>query len=226
MPPTLLSIQVGRVQTLGSDAASDPHDRTWTTGFFKAPVAGKVHLGPAGLAGDEQADREHHGGADKAVLAYAAAHYDLWRTELGEPNMSFSGFGENLTVLDLDETNVCLGDVWSVGETLLEITQPRIPCWKLARRWRRTDLAALVIENGRTGWYLRVLTPGSIAAGDPLKLVERKHPEWTIARAHQVMHHHKRDRDQTAALASVPELATAWKQTLEKRLAALKVAGG
>src|SRR5580765_2879921 len=110
--PTIVSIQVGRPIKYIQEAAIDGKSRSWTTAYFKAPVEGSVALNETGVAGDEQADRENHGGIDKAVLAYSADHYAYWRLHLGLPDMPYGGFGENLTIAGLDETSVCIGDRW------------------------------------------------------------------------------------------------------------------
>jgi MOSC domain-containing protein YiiM len=216
-PPTLVSSQVGQPTKYGRDDAADPHDRSWTTAFFKSPVAGPVFAGRTNIVGDAQADLENHGGVDKAVLAYAASHYDLWRRELARPELCFGGFGENLTIAGLTEESICIGDVWSLGEAMFQVSQPRQPCWKLARRWRITELAALVIANGRTGWYLRVLQAGWIEAGQDLTLIERPHPNWTVARANEVMHHRKSDKALARELTALPELSASWQASLRKR---------
>jgi MOSC domain-containing protein YiiM len=216
--PTLLSIQVGQPTNYGRDNAADPHDRAWTTAFFKTPTAGPVFVTRTNVAGDRQADLENHGGVDKAVLAYAASHYDAWRSELGMPDLPFGGFGENLTIGELTEALVCVGDVWLLGEVLFQVSQPRQPCWKLARRWRITDLAAQVIANGRSGWYLRVLREGWIEAGQDLTLVDRPHTDWSIAQANEVMHHRESDLQLASELASLPELSAAWRESLQGRL--------
>lgn len=217
--PVLASIQVGLPRPCGTDGAADPMDRPWTTGFWKQPVVGLVRLGVTNLEGDGQADLVHHGGPDKAVLAYSADHYVAWRGELGLPDLPFGAFGENFTIEGLTEADVCLGDTWIVGnETRVQVSQPRQPCWKLARRWRIKDLALQVQETGRTGWYLRVLTEGVVAAGMPLRLVARPHPAWPVARANRVMHRDKDDLRSAAALAAVPTLAASWKTTLLRRV--------
>jgi MOSC domain-containing protein YiiM len=216
---TLLSIQVGQPQVYACGPEEPVGTPPWNTGFFKLPVTGPVSVRRTNLAGDGQADRKNHGGRDKAVLAYAASHYDLWRAELPATHFVFGGFGENLTIAGLTEYEVCIGDVWSLGTALLQVSQPRQPCWKLARRWQIKELATLVVANGRTGWYLRVLQEGEIEAGQPLALVERRHAAWTVSRAHRVMHHEKKQRDQAAELAALPELSRSWKNTLRRRLA-------
>ena len=215
----IVSIQVALPRTYGSAAAADPHDQLWTTGFFKQPVSGPVFVSRMNLAGDGQADLEHHGGVDKAVLAYSADHYPQWQEELNDPALPFGGFGENLTITGLDEHSVCIGDTWQAGEVVFQVSQPRQPCWKLSRRWRTGDLAARVIANGRSGWYLRVLTEGVISSGCAISLVERPHPEWTVARASDVMHHQKRNVRLRAELASLPLLSASWQTTLAKQKA-------
>jgi MOSC domain-containing protein YiiM len=220
--PVLISIQVGTPQTYGRPDAEHPCDKSWTSAIFKMPVVGRVAVGQCGVAGDSQADREHHGGEDKAVLCYSADHYPGWRETLGPDSSQYGGFGENLTISGLTEELVCIGDLWQVGaDVLLQVSQPRQPCWKLARRWRIEDLVAQVQQNGRSGWYCRVLAPGCVEAGQRLVLRDRPHPHWTIAAASQVMHHQKHDATAALELAAVPELARSWQGSLAARAARL-----
>jgi len=213
----LSSIQIGAPKSYGSEEAADPHDKSWTTGFFKTAIAGLVFAGKTNLAGDGQADLVNHGGVDKAVLAYSADHYPIWREELGMPAMPAGAFGENLTITGLCEKTVCIGDILRIGPVTFEVSQPRQPCWKLARRWRMHELTAFVVRNGRTGWYLRVLEEGWIEAGMAVELLERPNPAWSIARANEILHHHKTDLPLTLELADVPRLANSWVQELHER---------
>lgn len=216
--PFLSSIQVGLPRHFGQEGAANPMDRPWATGFFKEPVTGSVWLGATNLVGDGQADLVHHGGPDKAVLAYSADHYDFWRRALHISALPFGAFGENLTVEGLTEADVCIGDTWRIGdEAVVQVSQPRQPCWKLARRWRIKSLALQVQQTGRTGWYFRTLTEGAVAAGMPLILVARPHPEWTVERANHVMHLEKADPGEAAELAAIPLLSASWQTTLTRR---------
>lgn len=216
---TLASIQIGDARTLGSEAARDPFDQLWTTGIFKTPVTGPIALGALGLAGDHQADPTVHGGPDKAVCVYSADHYDAWRASLGITPFEHGAFGENFTIAGLQEDGTSIGDIWSVGEALVQVSQPRQPCWKLARKWRVRDLTDQVVASGRTGWYFRVLRGGQVQAGDALALVERPHPQWTIAAANGVMHYREGGRAAAAALAGLPALSESWRETLAHRVA-------
>jgi len=213
---SLRSIQIGKPKSYGVEGAAETHDKPWTTGFFKTPIEGAIFVGRTNLAGDGQADLKHHGGVDKAVLAYSAENYPKWRADINR-DLPFGAFGENLTIAGLNEETVFIGDIFSIGEVLFEVSQPRQPCWKLARRWRMNELVIMVINNGRTGWYLRVLREGQIQSGMPVTLLERPNPEWPIARANHILHHHKKDLDLTLQLAAVPRLAHSWVNELNER---------
>lgn len=219
--PTIVSIQIGQVQRLEYESPTDGRPRSWTTAFYKQPVGGSVFVGPLGLAGDAQADRKHHGGPDKAILGYAAAHYPHWQEEWGIATLLPGAMGENLTLANLDETTVCVGDRWRAGDVVLEVSQPRQPCWKMGRRWQRPELPKRVIQTGRTGWYFRVLQTGELHAGMPLELLERPYPEWTVSRANTVMYERPGQRALLEELANVPPLSHAWREELLDRLASL-----
>ena len=216
---TIISLQIGRAQTYEDHGAADGKGRSWQTAFFKSPVTGSIHFGELGAAGDEQADRKNHGGIDKAVLAYSADHYGFWREELSLPDMPFGGFGENLTIAGAQESTVCIGDRWQAGHVLFEVSQPRQPCWKMARRWQLVDLPKRVIQNGRSGWYLRVLNAGELVAGESIELLSRPRPTWTIARASRLLYHEPDNVAGLQELADVPELSRAWREELLERIA-------
>lgn len=217
--PVIVSIQIGRSATYTYDRPADGKASTWQTAFFKLPVAGHARVGRLGILGDQQADLKFHGGVDKAVLAYSADHYEHWRQHLNLPEMTGGGFGENLTIAGLDESTVCIGDHWQAGAVLFEVSQPRQPCWKMGRRWQIPDLPKQVIANGRSGWYLRVLQEGELAANANIALTHRPHPSWTITRASQILYHEPDNIDGMQQLASLPELSLAWKEELRERMA-------
>ena len=166
----------------------EPAGRIWMTGFYKQPVEGAVWLGRLGLEGDGHADLEHHGGYEKAVLAYSNCHYPFWKKTFAMDPV-FGGFGENFTIDELEENLVCIGDVYRVGEAQLQVSQPRRPCWKLSKRWQVRDLALHVQNSGKTGWYFRVLMEGCVQSGASFELIKRPNPEWTIAIVNEIMYH-------------------------------------
>jgi MOSC domain-containing protein YiiM len=208
------SIQVGLPRTEGDPASDDPMQRQWTSAFDKRAVHGAVRVDWTNLEGDRQADLRVHGGVDKAILAYASAHYDAWRLQLSNPGLPPGAFGENLTVDGLEESTVCIGDRWKVGEVRLEVSQPRQPCWKVARRWQNKLLTKWVGQSGKTGWYLRVLQCGSIAAGDPIELIDRPFPQWTVARCNDFLMSREIDAIALYELMHLPPLADAFKKDL------------
>lgn len=208
------SIQVGRSRCF--DAANDS-SKPWISAIIKTQVNGAVTVGENGLDGDEQSDLVHHGGVDKAILVYAVSHYPIWQGRYPASGFSPGGFGENFTVAGLDERTCCIGDVFEVGTCLMEISQPRQPCWKLARRWDIAKLALEVQNEHRTGWYMRVLRPGLVQAGDEMVLLERRHVDFTIARALAVMYANPRDAQIDRELANLPQLSESWKTHLNSR---------
>lgn len=209
--PILVSVQVGRPRRHGTADSTHPLDRPWESGIFKEAVAGPVWLGDLNLAGDAQADLENHGGPDKAVLGYSADRYPEWREELGIPDMPYGGFGENFTIAGLDERTVCIGDTWAVGEALVQVSQPRLPCWKLARRWRLRDLPGRVVEGARGGWYYRVIGEGFVRSPQPMRLLERPCPELTVARV-LLAYRDGAEDSMRRTLASCRFLSPAWRE--------------
>ena len=207
----LLTICVGRPQTrIDPTARRDPE---WTSAIWKSPVDAPVGIHSLGLEGDAVANPEAHGGIDKAVMAYSADHADAWRAELPDLDTAAGAFGENLVVTGGDESTVCLGDRWRIGLIELEVSHPRQPCWKLARRHQQPDLPKRVVKNDRCGWYLRVLTEGVLAPG-PIETFERPHPDWPIARVAGVFYGHVGTASDVRELASLPVLADDWRQGL------------
>lgn len=187
------------------------------TAIAKRPAAGAVALGATSLAGDEQADKVHHGGPDKAVCVYFARHYPHWASVLGRP-LEAGAFGENLTVDGAAEEDVRIGDIFRLGDAALQVSQPRVPCFKLSARHERPTFEGEVKASGFTGFYFRVLRPGSVAAGDTLVLEAADPAGVTIAEANRVMHRDPDDLDALRRLLAVDALADSWRAPLRKRL--------
>ncbi len=158
-----------------------PRDVLWkgetvTTSIFKSPVDGPVALRRHNLEGDQQADLSVHGGPTKAVYVYPSEHYEFWKRELPDAELSWGSFGENFTVAGLDEDHVCVGDEYRVGTARVVVTEPRMPCVKLAIRFDRADMLKRFLKSQRTGFYFGVVEEGSLQAGDELESVSR-HPD-------------------------------------------------
>ena len=198
-----------------------PYTRPGTrSGIDKQVVDGPVAVGTLGLAGDEQGDTRAHGGPDKAVHHYAFEHYAPWRAELGALLvLSRPGaFGENLSTHGVTEAGICLGDRVRVGSVLLEVSQSRQPCWRLNDRFGVPDMARRVQQTSRTGWYYRVLEPGTLQAGDALRLVARPWSEWPLSRLIDVLYHQAIDAGVLQAMSALP-LTPSWRRLVDARLA-------
>ncbi len=211
---------VGRVVSVRTGAVRQ-HDRpdwdkaarrTWTTAFWKDAIAGPVRIGRLGLDGDKQADTRVHGGPEQAVLMYAESNYAFWRSLAGLEGMGPGGFGENLTVSGIAETDVCVGDELEVGSARLQISSPRGPCAAISRRWNAEWLLPRVRSERRTGWYLRVLGEGEVKLGDELHLVARAHPGWTVDRLLALRFITPRPADALAEAAALEALAPEWRE--------------
>jgi MOSC domain-containing protein YiiM len=184
---TLLSIQVGKPQHYTAiSAASKP--MVWSTAIYKQQVEGRVWLGFLNLEGDKQADLTVHGGREKAVMVYSAEHYPFWREQLPKVEFVHGAFGENFTVSDMTEETVCLGDIYTIGEAVVQVTQPRQPCYKLALKLQTRDIGKRVVKSGFSGWYLGVLKEGYVEAGQTFALMERPYPEMTITHTNDGMY--------------------------------------
>ncbi|MFL5735567.1 MAG: MOSC domain-containing protein [Chloroflexia bacterium] len=155
--------------------------RTVLTGIFKEPVEGRVAVRQHNLQGDRQADLKVHGGPKKAVYAYPAEYYAFWREQFPDMDLPWGMFGENLTVEGLLDDTVRIGDRFQVGSAQLVVTQPRLPCHKLALKFGREDMLKRFLESGFTGFYFSVLTEGEVGAGDPIVLLDRDEDRPTVA---------------------------------------------
>ncbi len=190
-----------------------------SSGIAKSPRDGALRVTPVGLEGDEQGDLRVHGGVEKAIHHYPREHYAAWIAELGEHPllMQAGAFGENFSTSGWSEADVCLGDRVRAGTALLEVSQGRMPCWKLNDRFEVAGMSLRVQESGRTGWYYRVLEEGVVAAGDILQLVERRHPDWSLLRLSEVLFDRRADAELLRQCLALP-LTPSWRRTLERRL--------
>jgi MOSC domain-containing protein YiiM len=209
---TLRSVHVGRVAPLGP--------QNTPSGFIKSPTAGIVAVHELGLAGDEQADHRVHGGRDKAVYGYAVSHYEAWRRDFPEHADQFQpgAVGENLAIDGLTEADICVGDVHAIGTALLQVCQPRQPCFKFALRFGDDRLPAAMTINGRAGWYYRVLQTGHLSTYDKVELHERPNPDFSFARLVELINHRNATAEELARLANMPGLATQWRARIRKAL--------
>lgn len=208
----LLTISRGLPQTVvnnGSPVA---------TGIFKTPVDQPVNVTATGLEGDGQADLENHGGLDKAVYAYTVENYAYWQETLGRPAMPHGQFGENFTVEGMPDEQVCVGDIFRVGALLMQVTQPRVPCFKLGIRMTMPEFVGLFMVSGRVGFYLRVLEGGVVQAGAGIARVHADEEALNIRDCMLALQECPRQQEVIRRALSVSALSDAWRASLLRRI--------
>ncbi|MBI4984407.1 MAG: MOSC domain-containing protein [Rhodocyclales bacterium] len=194
------------------------------TGIFKSELAEPVWLGSEGLAGDAQADRRVHGGPEKALHQYPAPHYARLATAFPQAAARLvpGSLGENLSVGAWDESAVCIGDVFRLGDARIEVSQPRSPCWKIDCRFAVAGMTGLIAAAGITGWYYRVIEAGAVAPGDVFELLDRPAPAASIAHCWTQWQAPQPDAAVLTVLAALPALSPNWRQKLAARAAAAR----
>jgi MOSC domain-containing protein YiiM len=211
----IISINVSKVREI------DTQGMAVQTGIFKTPVSGRKMLRALGLEGDAQADLENHGGVYKAVYAYPFEHYAYWARELNRNDFGFGQFGENLTVEAMLEDEVSIGDVFRIGSAVVEVTQPRSPCFKLAIKMGRPEFPKLFLASARTGYYLRVIEEGEISAGDIVERIGRDAEPVSVREVSHVMYFDQKNLSAIERVLKVQALSPSWRVSFEERRAAL-----
>ena len=209
----LLSVNVSRPREV------EHGSETVTTGIFKEPVDGRVMLGTLNLDGDGQADLVGHGGIYKAAYAYSVENYKYWKRELGREDLSFGQFGENFTVEGMPEDEVHIGDVFRVGGALVEVTQPRVPCYKLGIKMGVRGFEQKFLASCRVGFYLRVLEEGEVGAGDVLDLVTTNPEQITVREMCHLLYFDPENLEGARKALRISALSPGWRQSFEARLA-------
>jgi len=214
--PKILAVSVGLPRTF------DYHGRPAKSAIWKTPVSGRVAARGVNLAGDDQADRGAHGGPDKAIYAYAVEDARWWETREGRP-FAYAEFGENLTTEGIDVNAAFVGERWAVGSTVLEVSEPRVPCWRLGVRMNDPGFIRRFTEAMRPGTYLRIVSGGDIGAGDEIKVVSK--PDHTLS-VRDVFRIYTRDRGEVSRLLEAPQMSEAWRRWAKDTLARKAVAAG
>jgi MOSC domain-containing protein YiiM len=208
----VISVNVGQSRLLRVG------DREVPSGIFKSPVAEGARLEREGFAGDVQADRRVHGGPEQAAYAYPSEHYAHWRAFLGDADLPWGYFGENLSVEGLLESDVAVGEVLRMGDARVRVTRPRGPCSKLAARVGRPHFVAEFLETGRLGFYLSVVDAGVVRPGDAIERLERPHGAVTMAELIAALHAPEADPRLLERVAAAPHVAEKHRQTITTRL--------
>ncbi len=211
-PMRVLSVNVGLPREVALD------NGRLLTSIFKAPVSGRVAVREHNLAGDQQSDLTVHGGRAKAVYAYPHEHYAFWQEQLPDVELKPGHFGENLTIDGLLEDHVHVGDRLKVGTAELVVTQPRLPCFKLALRFSRADMLRRFQKSGRSGFYVAVHAEGDVAAGDAIEILERHPAAVSITELLHVYFDDGVDPARLREIMAIPALSDAWRAEFQERL--------
>jgi MOSC domain-containing protein YiiM len=211
----LVSLNVGVPRVVMSNG--DPV----STGIFKKPVAGRVMLRTLNLDGDKQADLSVHGGPSKAVYAYPSEHYEYWKREFPQMQLPWGMFGENFTTAGMFESEVNIGDKFRVGSAIVIATEPRMPCYKLAIKFRRPDTVKRFLASEHTGFYFAVSQEGEVGAGDPIELVERNKDNLTVSDVTALYTREKNNVGLLRRAIEVTALPESWRSYFQSRLASL-----
>jgi MOSC domain-containing protein YiiM len=182
--------------------------------IWKSPVAGRVAARGVNLAGDDQADRRAHGGPDKAVYAYAVEDLRWWAQEIGRP-LQHGELGENLTTEGIDANGALVGERWTIGTTVLEVSEPRVPCWRLGVRMNDKLFPRRFTEALRPGAYLRILVEGDVGAGDEIQVLERPDHELSVR---DVLRIYAFDRQEVGRLLAIPGMSESWRTWAQRYL--------
>ncbi|TXK75119.1 MOSC domain-containing protein [Paenibacillus sp. N3.4] len=215
MTMEIVSVNVGLPKTIVH------HGKELVTGIYKSPVSSSLYMSKIQLDGDGQADLTVHGGVDKALCVYPREHYAFWENMLGR-ELELGTFGENLTVTGLLEEDVCIGDTFAIGEVIVQVSQPRQPCHKIAKRLDLQDAAVQVQDMGYTGFYFRVLQEGIIPLQPTLKLIAKHEAGITIAFANRIKYHDKMNVEGLRQIANLDVLSASWRASFGKRIAELQ----
>lgn len=205
-PGKVLSVNVGRAREF------DYNGRSAKSAIWKSPVSGRVAARGVNLEGDEQADRKAHGGPDKSVYAYALEDMRWWERKLGL-SLQHGQFGENLTTQGIDVNDALVGERWEIGTTVLEVSEPRVPCWRLGVRMKDERFPHRFTEALRPGTYLRIIVEGELGAGDEIRVVDKPNHDVTIRDVFRI---YTRDRSEVERLISIPRLSESWKKWAER----------
>jgi len=196
--------------------------KTVTTGIFKEPVEGRIRLRTLNLDGDRQADLSVHGGLSKAAYAYPIEHYEYWREQLPGVDLPWGMFGENFTTEGLREDSVNIGDRFRIGSAEVMVTEPRLPCYKLAAKFGRDDIIKRFLHSGRTGFYFAVMQEGEVGTGDGIELVSRDEHSVTVADITRLYVREKDDVDTLRRAVNVTALPESWRGYFHKRIEKLE----
>jgi MOSC domain-containing protein YiiM len=217
--------QFGRMKPLKiiSTNIAEPKTIVWqgeevTTGMYKKATTNSLFLTANGVKDDSVIDTRYHGGTDKACYFYSADHYEMWKQEYPDLDWEWGMFGENMTVEGLNEADVRIGDIYELGLAIVQVTQPRQPCFKLGHRFNDAKMVQKFISKKLPGVYVKVIREGNVSAESTMHLIARNPENMTVAEVFDLIYNGKQNPEKVKAAINMPELADSCKKDLQKRM--------
>ena len=218
MRACVVSVQIGKTKAYGDASKKSFEEKAWQTASFKEPIHKPAFVSFMGLYGDEVADTLHHGGIDKAVFANSYENYPLWEKFLHVSPLPMGALAENLTLSGVHEHTVCLGDIHHIGSVILRVSQPRKPCWKIAKRWNAKHFTEEIYISGLSGWYYQVLQEGLVCKNDTIFLEEKGKGGISILEANRAFKDPQASQQCLKNILNIPLIAPSYLESIEKRL--------
>jgi MOSC domain-containing protein YiiM len=217
---SVVSLQIGKIKIIKDSSIKDGQ---WSTGSYKEPVSNIRDVTFNGINGDEVSDLIHHGGEHKAIFANSVENYKQWAKYLEKDSLKYGALAENLTLSSIKEEDVCIGDIHKIGTTILEVSQPREPCWKISKKHNNKTFTKHIYNSGRTGWYYRVLEEGQIKQNNDVELIRRIKNPITILKANEILREPLENKELLNHLINLDILGEPFRKSLLKKSLIKKV---
>jgi MOSC domain-containing protein YiiM len=208
----IISTQISKVKKI------DDGDKLWETGSFKDITTKKLTIKKDGIVGNEVSDTIHHGGEHKAIFANSLLNYPIWEQYLQIQKLQYGALAENLTMTNIDENTVCIGDIHQIGSVVLEVSQPREPCWKIGQKFKHKTFTKYIYDSGQTGWYYRVLQEGTFQVNDEVFLIKQGNQEFSIIQANNILHNINNNKLLANKLVKLDILGEPFRKSLKKKM--------
>ncbi|CZE49430.1 MOSC domain-containing protein [Campylobacter geochelonis] len=213
----ILFLGVGKIQKYGKENYINLLEKPWQSAMKKVAFQGEVYANELGFINDSVADTKNHGGIEKAIFANSAKNYKIWENFL-ETKMEFGDMGENLSIDELDENSVCVGDIHKIGSLVLQVSQPRKPCFKISKFFNNAKFTAEIFKTGRTGWYYRVVENGSCKCGDEVEMVQKDSANLSIMELNQLFYAPKEHLELLEKFKKLKTIKNGWDKSIQERI--------
>lgn len=214
----IIFLGVGKVKEYGKKDFKNTLEKPWQSAMKKEKVHGVINASLLGFEGDMVSDTKSHGGVEKAIFANSMQNYKIWKEFLKNDEMSYGDMGENITIDGLDENSVCIGDIHKIGDLVLQVSQPRKPCFKLSKFFNNTNFTNEIFKTGRTGWYYRVISEGSCKCDDELEIIKKDETNMSIMEINKLFYAPKENMHLLEKFKNLKTITKGWSESIQKRI--------